>query len=267
MSIEGGDDYYFEVPQMSSGMLENSLLAIAASLMLGGKEEQIAAKLETLSPLPMRGGIVASGDSKYYVDCYNASPTSMKDALAYFSKIAGDETPKLYVLGSMAELGLANHRHHREIGSHIKCKPSDAAVLIGESAEIYKSAMLENGWSQEQISVFANAEDARQAVCGFSGFVFVKGSRVCELEKSLPPEVLEAVLSAGANVSSGDKDDEEGDFDATDSEDPKQPEDDSDGEFDDEDEFGDNCEDQEDCEDKFDVEDGEEDDDDEREVI
>ncbi|MFR6031877.1 MAG: hypothetical protein ACLUKN_01085 [Bacilli bacterium] len=49
-------------------MLENSLLAIAASLMLGGKEEQIAAKLETLSPLPMRGGIVAS-DSKYYVDC------------------------------------------------------------------------------------------------------------------------------------------------------------------------------------------------------
>lgn len=267
MSIEGGDDYYFEVPQMSSGMLENSLLAIAASLMLGGKEEQIAAKLETLSPLPMRGGIVASGDSKYYVDCYNASPTSMKDALAYFSKIAGDETPKLYVLGSMAELGLANHRHHREIGSHIKCKPSDAAVLIGESAEIYKSAMLENGWSQEQISVFANAEDARQAVCGFSGFVFVKGSRVCELEKSLPPEVLEAVLSASANVSSADKDDEEGDFDATDSEDPEQPEDDSDGEFDDEDEFGDNCEDQEDCEDKFDVEDGEEDDDDEREVI
>ena len=208
MSIEGGDDYYFEVPQMSSGMLENSLLAIAATLMLGGKEEQIAAKLETLAPLPMRGGIVSTEKAKYYVDCYNASPTSMKDSLAYFSKISGEETPKLYVLGSMAELGLANHRHHKEIGCHIKCNPSDAAVLIGESAQIYKAGMLENGWNEDQISVFEKSEDAREIVGNFCGFAFVKGSRVCELEKALPEEVLEAISSPEKHPSDDDAEDE-----------------------------------------------------------
>ncbi|MFR6031876.1 MAG: hypothetical protein ACLUKN_01080 [Bacilli bacterium] len=63
----------------------------------------------------------------------------------------------------------------------------DAAVLIGESAEIYKSAMLENGWSQEQISVFANAEDAPSGM-RFFRIRFCKRKPRMRTEKSLPPK-------------------------------------------------------------------------------
>ena len=196
MCVEGGEEYYFEVPQMSAGMLDNTLLAIAASLMLGAKEEQLAAKIETLKPLPMRGGIVESGGVKYYIDCYNASPTSMRDALQNFAEIAKD-APKLYVLGSMAELGIATHRHHKEVGANIPFAEGCKAVLVGVSADIYKAGLLENGWNEADISVFDTSQAAAEKILEFTaGFVFVKGSRVCELEKALPPAVLKAAGEA-----------------------------------------------------------------------
>ena len=199
MSIEGGAEYFFEVRKMSDGMLDNALLAIAASLMLGTKEEQIAAKLEEIAPLPMRGSIVERGGAKFYIDCYNASPTSMKDALAFFSEAAGDAGPKMYVLGGMAELGLGTHRHHKEIGYNLPHSEGDAAVLVGPNAEIYKLGMLESqNWREEEIRVFQSADEAKQAVSDFAGgAVFVKGSRVCELEKALPDDILEALKNPG----------------------------------------------------------------------
>ncbi len=190
MCVEGGEEFYFEAPKMSAGMIENLLLAIATSLMLGGKEEQLAVKTELLRPLPMRGGIVGTEKAKYYVDCYNASPTSMRDALNNFASIAKD-LPKLYVLGTMAELGLAMHRHHKEVGANIPYHEGNKAILVGANAEIYKSGLLEKGWNEDDISIFATAEEAKGAVESFEGgFVFIKGSRICTLEKSLPDEVL-----------------------------------------------------------------------------
>ncbi len=190
MCVEGGEEFYFEAPKMSAGMIENLLLAIATSLMLGASEEQLAAKIETLKPLPMRGGIVETSNAKYYIDCYNASPTSMRDALNNFASIASD-APKMYVLGTMAELGIAAHRHHKEIGSIIPYSEGCKAVLVGVNAETYKTGLLEKGWEEENIFICENSEQAKAIVQSFeNGFVFIKGSRVCELEKSLPDEVL-----------------------------------------------------------------------------
>lgn len=194
MCIEGGNEYFFEVGKMTQGMVENSLLAIAAALMLGTKEEQIAAVAETFAPLPMRGMTVKAGNSSYYADCYNASPTSMKDALAHFIKISDNSMPRLFVLGSMAELGLATHRHHKEIGYNLPYREGDKAILVGENAQIYKLGMTENQWPESAIEVFENAESAKSSVAAFEGSVFIKGSRVCELEKLLPDEVA-ALLS------------------------------------------------------------------------
>lgn len=193
MSVEGGREYFFEVGDMTDGMVENAVLAIAAALMLGTKEEQIAAVAETFAPLPMRGLTVEVGGSKYYADCYNASPTSMKDALAHFIAKSTNETPRLFVLGSMAELGLAAHRHHKEIGYNLPYREGDRAVLIGENAETYKLGMTESKWPESAIAVFANSADAKDAVSAFEGNVFVKGSRVCALEKLLPDAVLAAL--------------------------------------------------------------------------
>ncbi len=198
MCVEGGDEFYFEMPNMSQGMTENALLAIACSLMLGAKEENIAAQLEKFSPLPLRGQISKTEKADFYIDCYNANPTSMKDALANFAKLYGEEKPKMFVLGKMAELGLANHRHHREIGLHLPRGNGNKAVLVGENSDIYKNAMIEAGWDESDISIFQNAEEAKSHIEGFEGAVFVKGSRICELEKALPDAALNSLTSATA---------------------------------------------------------------------
>lgn len=197
MSVEGGAEYLFEIKKMSEGMVDNALLCIAAALIMGTKEEQIAGKLEQISPLPMRGSVVEDAGVKWYLDCYNASPTSMKDALAFFAKISKNSAHKMYVLGSMAELGLGTHRHHKEIGYNLPHSDGDIAVLIGANAEIYKMGMLEaKNWNENEIFVFPTAQDAKNKVSEFKdGAIFVKGSRVCELEKLVPENVINLALN------------------------------------------------------------------------
>lgn len=188
LAIEDGGEYYFEMPLFTKGMTENALLSIATALMLGTTEEQIAARLETLKTGAMRGSVVETEKAKFYIDCYNASPASMKDAMRRFLAIS-ENSPRMFVLGDMAELGLATLRYHREIGETAPFAEGDKAVLVGANAQIYKDAMLSKGWNENSISIFEKSSDAAAALADFSGWIFVKGSRVCELEKSLPSEV------------------------------------------------------------------------------
>ncbi len=188
ISIDNGYEYYFDLPQLSDGLTQNAILAVAAALMLGAREEQIMAKLERFAPLPMRGGIFEIEESKYYIDCYNASPTSMKDALKFFLKMSEDMS-RLFVVGEMAELGLSAHRHHKEIGSILPYRNSDKAILVGEHANIYKDAMLEKGWPEESIILEKDYAAIAKIIEEFKGFVFVKASRVCKLETALPQSV------------------------------------------------------------------------------
>ena len=204
----------------------------------------------------MRGLCVEAGGSLYYADCYNASPTSMKDALAHFLKISAGSEPRLFLLGSMAELGLAAHRHHKEIGFNLPYRAGDRAVLVGENAETYKLGMVESQWPEDAIEIFADSPSAKDSVAAFKGSVFAKGSRVCELENALPAAALAALDSEGARRIEPEPEPEP--------EEPEPPEEDDNAGAD---EFED-AEDFEDGEDS-DVEsaDGNEDDEDERETI
>lgn len=259
MCVEGGDEYYFEVPEMTDGMIENTLLAICATLMLGGREEQIAQRLETLKPLPMRGGIVETDRAKYYLDCYNASPTSMKDALAHFEKISANAAKRTYVLGTMAELGLASHPHHKDIGSHITPISDDTAILVGAFADAYKSGLISNGWDEKNVFVFENAQAAREKIAEAGGFVFVKGSRVCGLENALPDDVLQKLSDKSAEPAQEEEtpEPEETPAEAPKSEDGEDDSDefenDEDGGFEDEDDSDDNAPEDEDDEDERDT--------------
>ncbi|MBO7521010.1 MAG: UDP-N-acetylmuramoyl-tripeptide--D-alanyl-D-alanine ligase [Opitutales bacterium] len=195
MAIEDGSEYYFEMPVLTKGMTENALLAIAAALMLGTTEVQIAGRLSGLAAGAMRGAVCETQNAKFYVDCYNASPASMKDALRRFITLS-ENSPRMFVLGGMAELGLATLRYHKEIGEMLPCSENAKAVLVGANAQIYKNALLSKGWAEENILIFDSSISAREALANFEGWVFVKGSRVCELEKALPDEVKETLSIA-----------------------------------------------------------------------
>ncbi len=192
LSIEGGNEYCFSLPELSDGTTMDLALAIAAALMLGTREEQIAARTEALSALPFRGSIVRTDTSAYYLDCYNASPTSMKDALAHFAKVCADFQDKLYVLGEMAELGLASLRHHKDIAKFVPFSETSRVCLVGGHSQDYKSGLIENGWPEDRIITVEGTEELSRIISNFDGAVFVKGSRVCRLEEALPPSVIDA---------------------------------------------------------------------------
>ncbi len=205
MCVEGGDEYCFEISKMSQGMTENAVLAFAAALMLGAREENLSTKLRNFSPLPMRGGVVELEKSSWLVDCYNASPTSMRDSLARFALLSEQSPKRVYVLGDMAELGLASLRHHKETASRIPYRDGDAAVLIGKNVNIYKEGLLSSGWPESSILCFDEPEKAKNYLENFEGFAFVKGSRICHLEDSLPDSVREKISLTNSEVENSEK--------------------------------------------------------------
>jgi len=194
LCLEGGCEYYFECKILSQGMAENAILAIICALMLGASEEQISKTLEAYELPNMRGSSLEGSKSTFHVDCYNANPSSMKDSLSFFLRKAKTNKPKLFVLGSMAELGIASLRHHKDIGSSLPYREGNKAILVGNNASIYKEAMLESGWNEDAIKIYEKSSLAKEDLNSFEGEVFVKGSRVCELEQSLPDDIQEKLM-------------------------------------------------------------------------
>jgi len=67
----------------------------------------IQSRLAQWAPAKLRGELRREGGRLLYLDCYNANPVSMADALATFEAVAPAGEPRLFILGGMEELGSA----------------------------------------------------------------------------------------------------------------------------------------------------------------
>jgi UDP-N-acetylmuramyl pentapeptide synthase len=123
-----------------------------------------------------------------YLDCYNANPASMADALDAFYALAPAEEPRLLVLGCMEELGAEAEMHHRALGRSLRLRPEDHAFVIGEQAGAVRTGALAGGARPGQIEVVDGLDHATAVVAGWRGGVFVKGSRRYQLERVLEPD-------------------------------------------------------------------------------
>ncbi|MBO94456.1 MAG: hypothetical protein CMI32_06105, partial [Opitutales bacterium] len=171
----------FPIPVQSSGMTANLALALATALEIGIDEEDARARLERQRPTAMRGQRFEAGDRFFYVDCYNANPSSMADALAFFHRLS-QSRPRLYVIGGMEELGRESERLHRELGERLPVRSEDRVVLIGESARPVGEGIADSA----RVEFFVRAENARERVDSFLGAIFLKGSREHHLEMLVP---------------------------------------------------------------------------------
>ena len=116
----------FTFRRVSDGMAQNAALAICAALWLGVAPEAIQARLAGWQPAKLRGEIRTLGGRMLYLDCYNANPAAMADALDAFHGIAPADQPRLFVLGGMEELGADAERYHRELGGALRLRPAFA---------------------------------------------------------------------------------------------------------------------------------------------
>jgi UDP-N-acetylmuramoyl-tripeptide--D-alanyl-D-alanine ligase len=182
----------FVLRRVSDGMGQNAALAIRAALLLGVKADTIRERLSRWQPAALRGELRREDGRLLYIDCYNANPAAMTDALATFHAVAPDTDPRLLVIGCMGELGPESPAYHRALGRSIHLRRQDRLVIIGDEAEIVRAGALEGGASDKQVDVVASLEPVRAQLADFKGAVFIKGSRRYRLETVLTGEALSA---------------------------------------------------------------------------
>lgn len=173
----------FEFRRVSDGMAQNAVLAICAALRLGISVPAIQARLREWQPARLRGELRRENGRLLYLDCYNANPASMADALDAFYAIAPAGEPRLFVLGGMEELGSESEMFHRALGRSLRLRAEDFLCVIGDQANAVRTGVLENGSRAEQICVAKNVEEITPRVARWRGTVFVKGSRRYALER------------------------------------------------------------------------------------
>ena len=186
----------FKLRRITDGMAQNAALALTAALHLGVAPAVLQERLAGWTAPALRGEIREDAGRLLYLDCYNANPASMADALATFHAIAPAAEPRLYVIGCMEELGAEAAAYHRALGRILEIRDCDKLLAIGTLANEVCAGVLEQGDFRRQIQVASSLETIAAAVAEWRGAVFVKGSRRYQLERALGNAVAQEAAHA-----------------------------------------------------------------------
>ena len=126
--IYQGKTYTFDLKLERHNKL-NAAAAVSAALALGITMNTIEKGLTNFTPMPMRMERVLKGNTQFILDCYNANPASMKNALEILGK--EPQKPRIAVLGDMGELGETSKHFHEEIAHQLTDNSIEYAFLAG----------------------------------------------------------------------------------------------------------------------------------------
>lgn len=179
----------FELPCPLPGAhnARNLALAVAAALLLGRSPEEIREGWGAFEAPPFRSRVtrLARG-ALLYDDCFNASPLSMRAALAALGDPAWADRPKVVVLGDMLDLGAESARWHLDVADRLSGMEGVRACLFGEAMDVVASRLREIGQASKVMGRLA-AGDPVDLVAGLDlparAVVLVKGSRGMRLER------------------------------------------------------------------------------------
>ena len=176
-------EYVFR--RVSDGMAQNAAIAILAARWLGVSGDTVQRRLADWKPGKLRGEIRRIEGRLVYLDCYNANPASMADALAAFESVVPPNEPRLFIIGCMEELGAEAAAHHIALGRSLRLREADYLFVIGTHAHDVCAGVLQQGDFTRQIQIVSALEPISAFLADWRGAVFVKGSRRYQLEKVL----------------------------------------------------------------------------------
>jgi UDP-N-acetylmuramoyl-tripeptide--D-alanyl-D-alanine ligase len=164
LGIEGsrfqlaGEPGTYELPVPGLHQLGNALAAVAVGEELGMTREEIRAGLKGAKLTARRFEVHKTPQGTVIDDAYNASPTSMRAALAMLSEMPGGY--KVAALGGMLELGPDSVQMHRDTGAYLAGLQIAELVCIGDLARDIAAGAREGGFA----GVIHEAADKPQAV-------------------------------------------------------------------------------------------------------
>ncbi|MCL2280403.1 Mur ligase family protein [Candidatus Saccharibacteria bacterium] len=158
-------------------ILKSALAAAVVATKLGMSQEEIAAALPQIRPVPGRMNPLRGVRGITIIDdTYNSNPDAAIAALRTLYLI--DAPQRVAILGSMNELGQNSAAYHQQVGA--QCDPNwlDWVITIGQEAEQHLApAAKANGC---QVATFSNPISAgtfANKVLESGGLVLVKGSQ------------------------------------------------------------------------------------------
>ena len=123
-----GEAYVLDVTLQRHDKL-NAAAAAAAAIALGLYMDNVKKGLLSFTPMPMRMERLHKEGVEFILDCYNANPASMQNALEILGREAA--SPRIAVLGDMKELGETSKEYHRLIARQLQDNGVEYAFLAG----------------------------------------------------------------------------------------------------------------------------------------
>jgi UDP-N-acetylmuramoyl-tripeptide--D-alanyl-D-alanine ligase len=192
-------DYTIGIP--GKHWVMNSLAVLAAVRAAGGNAETAASAMTSLTPLAGRGQrheVAIAGGSFVLIDeSYNASPASMRAALAVLGRMEpGPSGRRIAVLGDMLELGDESRQLHAGLAPLIADAGIDLVFTLGDQMVALDDALppARRGGHADSVSALAATLQRRLRA---GDVVTIKGSHGSKLYE------LVAILLAAKPATSG----------------------------------------------------------------
>ncbi len=177
-----GVTYDGEIPIIGRHNISNALAAITSAISLGLGADEIRAGFTTLATTKMRFEIIDRNGIQIINDAYNASPASMRVAIATTAEIADGR--KIAVLGDMLELGDRAESLHRAVGADLAKRGFNVLVTFGKLGHFIAEGAAAAG--VEKIFTADTHEQAAEYLRGIvrdGDTILFKGSRAMRMEK------------------------------------------------------------------------------------
>ncbi len=163
--------------------LRNVCSVVSVAQFLGISCELIAKSLDGFKAVSGRGDVL-NGEVIIFDDSYNANPDSMIAAIDFFDSLDKDGR-KIFIMGSMMELGDSSKDLHSFVGKKLAESSFDFVIFTGEDAKFAYDKYLEIR-SADSCKYFIEFGKLISFVKDFvtkDDMVYLKGSRSVGLER------------------------------------------------------------------------------------
>lgn len=176
-----GSTYPAEVPAVGEHHVLNALAAFCVGIEFGLSPEEMIHAFMSYEGTGMRQHIEQRGDVRVILDCYNASPTSMRSALSVLGSVGADGR-RVAVLGDMLELGERSKALHAGLAEYAG-EYADVFFLYGREMNALFTELQKRG-----ITAFhsINKEELTNMLLGeikSGDTILFKGSRGMKMEE------------------------------------------------------------------------------------
>lgn len=172
------------MPLVGSYNLNNALGAISLARYAGISVADIKKGIERIQPLFGRAQ-VKKGPVTVMLDCYNANPESMGNAIQFCSDLEWSGK-KIFLLGSMLELGESSLKSHKRVCEMAANSKAQYVFLFGRE---FLEASQGINWKNVEHQNFDSMEVLANVLLSVvvpGDIVLIKGSRGVALERIYP---------------------------------------------------------------------------------